>query len=82
MTLKVVMQEIKKPVEIIWSNAKQGRVYRCVDNKYLVICNQANQASGLELSGAASRKLGETWSPAPSSTWIEVDATITVTGDV
>lgn len=80
MALTVVMDP--KPTFIKWKDAKHGSVYRCGEGEYLVLCNQSNQATGLNTSVGSARSVGDTWSPGSESRWIEVNATMTVTGDV
>lgn len=80
MALTVVMDP--KPVIVQWKNAVRGAIYRCKEGDYLVICNQSNQAMGLNTSSGSARSVGDTWTPGSESNWIEVNATITVTGDV
>lgn len=72
------LPEMVKTVQ--WCNAIRGRLYRCHENRYLVLCNQSHQAVAMNTAEGA-KVLGATWSPGCNSHWVPVNATLTVTGD-
>lgn len=78
--MALTVEKLPKKNEVFWQNAVRGQMYRCFENRYLVLCNQSNQAVALNTADGA-KVLGDTWSPGCNSRWIPVNATLTVTGD-